>query len=120
MVAQVIAQIQQSQKSMYNFPKNVQTIAYLTYGLHMLNEDAVWHLSKRCEFTSSLVEELQLATSPSRESGFSRFFKRKTVRKEDMAVTLNPIFGAADNLKRHREKIRKQRAKLLLSSVKKT
>jgi len=81
MVASVITEIQKAQQSIFNFNKNLNILSYLTYEIPLLDEEAIWNMSKKCEVVSS-EDATDLKGSLSKA-------KEVEVVKESS----NPIFG---------------------------
>ena len=73
MVASIISDIQKAQKHALILSKDPQILGFVTYGLHVLEEDSIWELSQKmwiCSFWTGLppffilrLEALQAALS---------------------------------------------------------
>jgi len=86
MVAKVVSEIQSAQYSIFNFPKNLRVLTYLSHEIPLFDDDTIWELSFKCE-RSSKEEQ-----SPAFHSKFNLL---ETLFGEQQIVTKtsNPIFG---------------------------
>ena len=81
MVASVIADIQKAQKSDFHFSKDISILSFITYGLHILEEDRIWELSSKCEASSGEDAQAKILLNQNRGS-VRNFLKRLNVQKE--------------------------------------
>eukprot|EP01114_Cavostelium_apophysatum_P018833 TRINITY_DN5915_c0_g1_i2.p1 TRINITY_DN5915_c0_g1~~TRINITY_DN5915_c0_g1_i2.p1 ORF type:complete len:677 (+),score=196.76 TRINITY_DN5915_c0_g1_i2:160-2190(+) len=96
-VANIIAEIQKAQKSLFAFQKNVKILVYLTTEIPHLDDEAQWKMSKICEPESSGLDPADLcaSTSYSAMSPGSIFRAVKANASPEVLVqkVSNPIFG---------------------------
>jgi len=97
MVANLIAEIQKAQKSIFNFTKNIELLSYLYYGLPRLDEDTIWKLSRVCEESSTPGT---VYVSDQKYQPSNTFVKTEDV----LVASSNPIFGLRTTPKVERKK----------------
>ena len=97
MVATVISEIQQAQKSDFHFSKDIPLLNFITYGLHLLDEDRKWELSFKCEASSTGADSHAKILANENQGSVRNILKRFTVQPEkeaeEILVTVNPLFG---------------------------